>query len=141
MHKFKVGDKVIRYRNLSGGTEYNKGTLPFIVKSVEVSYLSGDIWYSDETGYEHFEENLKLYEEPKACLPLYSDADAIKWLEQKGYKVAAPPKPDSGEIVVHFHQSTGISVTKKEIWVTLPTAYKKRRRILAIIPWTEGQGL
>lgn len=78
-------------------------------------------------------------------LPLYSEEQAVSFLTEKGYKVEAPPQPRKGVIVLWEHCDSGNIL--KINYNTIEEANSRQRwddmytKRLAVIEWTEGQGL
>lgn len=129
MTKFKVGDK-IRIKN----EPYHKR---------EVLWVSGDgilLKVKDLTGGRIFDHSVvaSQYElEPDTT------SEAISLLTSLGYDIT-PPKPKlTGEIVVYRYNLDNIvrHVTRENWNNNFTKSDKDKRPILAILPWTEGDGV
>jgi len=77
---------------------------------------------------------------PSTQIPLYSEEQAVSFLKEKGYKVEAPPELLKGQVVV-YRSLDRIFTTRKETWDEWSGIMKKDCTILAIVDWTEGQGI
>ena len=77
-------------------------------------------------------------------IPLYSEEQAVSFLREKGYEVKEPPKPRKGKIIIYQYKTGNGSVTyakNKTEWDSKSQFYRDARTIIAIVDWTEGQGI
>lgn len=125
MSKFKVGDTVIRLYN----SHHNK--IPYghkyIVSSVNGTSLQ-------VTGYTQW------WEEEWFSLAASVETEAIKLLTEAGYTVT-PPKPKLTGTVVVYQTPGGVYTITKTEWDKWSNQERKARTILALLNWTEGDGL
>lgn len=81
-----------------------------------------------------------FFEAVPTPIPLYSEKEAVAFLTEKGYEVKAPPGPLKGQFVVVMTPSGNPHAIArdrydKNDYSLLVTA------VLAIVDWTEGQGI
>lgn len=124
---FKVGDEVIVTNKFRiGNPAFNVGdvgTITAISRHTPlVVFVNGEAVYAK-------------------CLEIYIpdvEAEAIKLLEAAGYTITPPKPPLTGELYIYQHKGTEEILPSKTQWnMALNPAWKQ----LAIVPWTEGQGL
>lgn len=136
-HKFKIGDCV----KLDETKEFNKGlSIPFD-KTFEVVARSQNDAGVVLRGYENtWYNDTRFLLVPKTTpLPLYSEEQAVSFLTEKGYAVTPPPEPLKGEVIVFKVPGGEVFHVNRKIW---ETCYNKAgNKILAVLGWTEGQGL
>lgn len=124
---FKIGDKVRRTRkNTSAYLNYGDGT-PFNIQDIVNKF------YVDPDGRKHAGHNLELVKETH--FPLYSEEAAVKLLTERGYEVKAPPEPLKGKGYVYTYPNfEGVYIFNNRLDSTVGT-------LVAIVDWTEGQGI
>lgn len=134
MSKFKVGDRVIRVRNC-----LNFRSTPFFegIESWEVLYIKRDefngVLVKDPFEDWHNENNLELYSPEKEDKLKALDVEAAKAiLEAQGYTIN---EPKSGKLYLYQMGN----VIKNVYGYPYKLSYYKK--LIAIVPWTEGQGL
>lgn len=79
--------------------------------------------------------NSDYWELVETHIPLYSEEQAIAFLKEKGYNIQAPPEPLKGKIVI-IKSATGLIFGYPPEQKLASSA-----TVLAIVDWTEGQGL
>lgn len=134
MTKFKVGDKV-RVISVCSGAVLKVGD------EVEVDFISGSLLYpkGNHRGA-MFESRFELVEETH--FPLYSEEAAVKLLTERGYEVKAPPEPLRGKVYIYKYLPTGkVFAYDEETWLTNDYDKCEDRVVIAIVDWTEGQGI
>lgn len=138
MTKFKVDDKVRLVSMPAFG---------FKIGDVHtVSRVIGDGYFStkeyDDKGQHPRPFHEKYWElvEP-TYFPLYSEEAAVKLLTERGYEVKAPPEPLKGKVVIYRSAEGQTWAALKERWDQWNFHCKKGYTIIAIIDWTEGQGI
>ena len=128
MGKFKVGDKVeVTNAYRSGSSDRPVGYIGIVTHtpaySDAVTYLDGD---------EVFTASLQL---------ATSLEKAKEILEAAGYSII-PPKPKlTGKVVVYTYDDEVYVVTEKEFNHRNASSGKHLRKVIAIVDWTEGDGL
>lgn len=143
MHPYKVGDTVRRVKGMNKGVGVGHvGVVKKVDWDRHLYGRDGD-WVWLEDGHEGFASSFEL------GVPLTPAEQAIKLLEAEGWTKASdgslsPPKPKlTGEVVVYRHKTTGNNIhytASKDVW----DRYRYTGdyyTLIAIIPWTEGQGL
>jgi hypothetical protein len=127
MPEFKIGDKVRRKHYDHGSVLV--GDVRYIIGFDGIGYtLNGD-----KKGYTHNPQNLELAEETH--FPLYSEEAAVKLLKERGYNVAPPPEPLKGKAYVYRYVDTG------HVFVKTDQRAGNDCDLIAIVDWTEGDGL
>ena len=111
---------------------YGDGT-PFNIQGIV------DACYVDPDGGKHLGDNLELVKETH--FPLYSEEAAVKLLTERGYEVKAPPEPLKGKVVVYRNSVGEVYTTHKEWWDKWTDYVKGPLKLIAIVDWTEGQGI
>lgn len=157
---FKVGDKVKLISMPCWGISI--GQICTVDKVDDRGYFSVE---EVETKYRYkcgfVSKNWRLVESA-VHMPLYSTEEAVKWLEKEGffvapdaskaaellnlegYTVTPPPEPLKGKVVLYYINSGKkkcIYSKAKDAWDSTSTGYKNSRTIIAIVDWTEGDGL
>lgn len=66
------------------------------------------------------------------------EEEAVKLLTERGYEVKAPPEPLKGKVVI-YDSCIGITSCSYELWNKYN--YKKDCKLIAIVDWTEGEGI
>lgn len=132
---FKVGDTVKRIGRYSSTLGMYFAGYPF--KIIEVN----DDYVIDPSGSHHSPIYLQLVEPAPTHLPLYSTEDAVKWLEERGYAVTPPPEPLKGEVIIYRNNLGEVWSTTKDHWNKWNASLRETVTILAIVPWTEGDGI
>ncbi len=130
MAQFKVGDTVERLNY--GHGNFNVGDHG-VVAHVQGRFVH---LIGDAVGYEHDEINLKLISNADPI------ADAKVTLEAAGYTITPPKPKETGLVVVYRSIASGHTFNcAKDDWYNLSDYHKKKQQLLAILPWTEGDGL
>lgn len=129
MSKFKIGDKV---KSID-----SNGWRSATVGSTGVVYdtdADGCWVVLDNGGFRGymFDKRWELIPTP---MPPYSEEQAVAFLKEKGYTVEAPPEPLKGKLRVI------LTATGNIIGYPLDQNIHHHAKELAIIDWTEGQGL
>lgn len=132
----KVGDTVKRVKMLLNNYGvYYSGHESFEIKKFN---KSGNCAL-DPNGMGHHLDNLELVKAAPTHFPLYSEEAAVKLLEERGYAVTPPPEPLKGKVVVYQGKASG--TTYSAIIRDLDIIKNNGHTILAIVDWTEGQGI
>lgn len=134
MTKFKVGDKV-KVISVCLGATLRVGDV------VEVDFIRGNLLYpKGKHSAAMLTTRFELVEETH--FPLYSEEAAVKLLTERGYEVKVPPKPLKGRGVVYeYYGQKGVyHFINKDIFDKWPNP-NSICRIVAIVDWTEGQGI
>lgn len=140
MAKFKVGDKV----RSNGSLLFSIGKAVVTVSSVTED---GRYFTTNDSAWKEYQYPMYGFELVEAAIthfPLYSESEAVKLLSERGYAVTPPPKPLKGKVYIYnfpqliggkgsIHAKTAQQFAESD-WVSEPN-------ILAIVNWTEGQGL
>ena|SRR5690554_3361920 len=133
MSKFKVGDRVIRVRNCIDfrSTPFFEG-----IESWEISHIKRDavnrvLVVEDPFGDWHDENNLELYSPEKEDKLKALDVEAAKAiLEAQGYIIN---EPKSGKLYIYPFSDDSV--------YGYPYKLSSSKELIAIVPWTQGQGL
>ena len=138
---FKVGDKVKvkdgYYQGYSPGSKYNIPREHGVVCSCAEGCLY--VKYGDRITPPLNPEGFELVEETH--FPLYSEEEAVKLLTERGYEVKAPPEPLKGKVVIYRNCLDEIWTISKEQWDQWGLKTRQTCTVIAIVDWTEGQGI
>lgn len=136
-HEFKIGDEwVTRDKRVVKIDAIINRTLRCDDKTYR--WIGNGKRYSDSRIHES-----DLMHRKTIPFPLYSEEQAVAFLTEKGYSVQAPPEPLKGQSVVYIYANeTKPRVLPREEFENLNVGSgKHNRKVLAIVDWTEGQGL
>lgn len=129
MPKFNIGDKVKRIRDHGIGVKV--GDI-LTVKSNDHMAI-------------RVEENNNFYLEEYFVLVSSAEEEmAINLLKEKGYIITPPPEPLKGKVAIYKANKSGMTYScSKESWDSAVKSSSEPHTLtlIAIVDWTEGQGL
>lgn len=132
MSNFRVGDIVRRVYNLSRHIGPFFDGKPFKITEPPINGF-----VRDPDGRVHASSQLRL-EQPADDNEQY----AVKLLLELGYTVEAPPKPKTGKIAVGLVvKENSTFVLPYESWEDHGYSQRNGHKLLAIVDWTEGEGI
>lgn len=130
---FKIGDKV-RIRDNPSNRAYSEMWFDGKMDGFIIDQVSGETCRFKDHWFGIYKERLELEE---THFPLYSEEAAVKLLTERGYEVKAPPEPLNGKVYI-YQDPDGCLYHRKEGWTDIQ---KGSCELLAIVDWTEGQGI